>query len=136
MPTHTHARARARGSEYVGSESILLKCELQRCGLSYYIVTHAYQGSDSQAHSSASSPYLRRSALSTMASWMALVTSRDIDACVLLLLLLLLLLLRLLHAAAGAAGAVLLLQWLLLLLLLLRWLLRLLGCCCGGGICA
>lgn len=50
--------------------------------------THAHQGSDSQAHSSDSSPYLRLSARSTMASWMKLATSRDIVACVLLLLLL------------------------------------------------
>lgn len=65
------------------------KRKRQRCGLRVPdFHTHAHQGSDSQAHSSDSSPYLRLSARSTMASWMKLATSRDIVACVLLLLLL------------------------------------------------
>ena len=46
--------------------------------------TATYHGSDSRAHSSDSSPYLRLSARSTMASWMALATSRDVGASVLL----------------------------------------------------
>lgn len=45
---------------------------------------YMYHGSDSAAHSSDSSPYLRLSARSTMASWMALATSRDVGASVLL----------------------------------------------------
>lgn len=46
--------------------------------------TRTYHGSDSRAHSSDSSPYLRLSARSTMASWMALATSREVGASVLL----------------------------------------------------
>ena len=71
------------------SPIVCVECELAVCALWTLLLElkrdiHVHHGSDSPAHSSDSSPYLRLSARSTMASWMALATSRDVGASVLL----------------------------------------------------